>query len=101
MKFLTKKFLRWVGGIPQPTLDFPPYHQNRLYIEGMSWAICRIVDDGFKWVDVFKKVEMEMGRNPRELSPFLHGAWNGLCLFRYGMRDRNIEPIPENRTTTP
>ena len=101
MKFMIKKFLRWIAGIPQPTLDFPPNYQNRPYVEGISWSVCKIVDDGFKWVDVLRKVEMGMMENPGELSPFLRGAWNGLCLFRYGRRDRNIEPIPENRTTAP
>lgn len=101
MKFMIKKFLRWIAGIPQPTLDFPPYYRNRPYVEGVSWSVCKVVDDGFKWVDVFGEVGKEMRENPGELSPFLRGAWNGLCLVWHGRRGRNIVPIRENRTTTP
>ena len=99
MKFLIKKFLRWIVGIPQPTLDFPLYHQNRPYVEGISWSICKVLDDGFKMVDVLSKVEKEVKGNAGELSPFIRGAWNGLCLVWHGKRVRNIVPIRKNRTT--
>lgn len=101
MKFLIKKFLRWIAGIPQPTLDFPLYHQNRPYVEGISWSICKVVDDGFGWDKVLRKVEKGVRGNPGELSPFLRGAWNGLYIVRCGTRGRNIEYIPENLTTAP
>ena len=101
MKFLIKKFLRYIAGIPQPTLDFPPYYENRTYAEGLSWSICKVLDDGFKLVDVLDKVEKGMEGNTGELSPFIRGAWNGLCLVWYGKRVRNIVPIRENRTTAP
>lgn len=101
MKFMIKKFLRWIADIPQPTLDFPPYYQNRPYVEGISWSVCKIVDDGFKWVDVLKKVEMGMMENPGELSPFLRGAWNGLCLFRYGRRDKEHRTNPRKSNHAP
>ena len=101
MKFLIKKFLRWIAGIPQPTLDFPTNYHTRTYVEGLSWSICKVLDDGFKVVDVLGKVEREMKGNAGELSPFVRGAWNGLCLARHGRRRPNIAPIRENRTTAP
>lgn len=101
MKFLIKKFLRWIAGIPQPTLDFPPYYENRTYAEGLSWSICKVLDDGFKLVDVLGKVEREIKGNAGEFPPFIRGAWNGLCLVWHGKRVRNIVPIRENRTTAP
>ena len=103
MKFLIKKFLRYIAGIPQPTLDFPPYYENRTYAEGLSWSICKVLDDGFKLVDVLDKVEKGDGRKYRGIitlhswrveRPLFGVVWETGTEHRTNPRKPHHGPIP-------
>lgn len=76
-----EKFIRSVLDLPKRIpISLPPYFQNRPYIQGVSWAIGGIVEEGRSGVEVMGKVWDGDGGKAGELSDFARGAVYGVYL---------------------